>query len=394
MSASSGSSNDGVAASSSSSPVLVHLFDDDEEFSDAAERTKDPLWQPLRNKDADDSVSHTKGIPLKQLFVEMFNRIVTSSFSTDPSCILKYASGEMNAALQKYLAFYIKFVSTPANQDKILKLMQWSLYMCSLAVIARRNKNASSRHSSQWLHKLYGEVSWARYILRILQFPMALDAVMNHSWTARAAVKCDASSTTADPATTQRIYNVIGKVLSYSMLVYYPTELMAYLLWMKPPNPFSTSTTTAVTSREIFCGDGTCFIEKWRWLSLYAPPQPSTWTPEKWSYLSCRCWLAYVVAELIQCVVQYKELQQQAPSGDEPRSDDDARHQRHMIVLQGVRNAFFVLPCVQWSLPKWDTQPLCPTHTINALMWVESLVSLYQAILAQRYQEQKQGKNS
>jgi translation initiation factor 2 beta subunit (eIF-2beta)/eIF-5 len=389
MSASSGSSNDGAAASSSSSPILVHLSDDDEEFSVAAAHAKDPLWQPLLNTDAADPVGHKKGIQPKKVFVEFFNRMVSSSSSTDASVILKYASREINATLQKYLAFYIKFVATPVNQDKLLKLMQWSLYMCSLAVIARRNKNASNLHSSQWLHKLYGEVSWARYILRILQFPMALDAVLNNSWTTQAAVKCDASPTTGDPSTTQRIYNVVGKVLSYSMLLYYPTELMAYLLWMKPPNPLST--TTAVAKQQILCTDGICLVEKRRWLSLYAPPQLSTWTPEKWSYLSCRCWLAYVAAELIQCVVQYKELLPQVPNDEGLSSNRDLERQRRMIVLQGVRNALFLLPCLQWSLPKWDTQPLCPTYTINTLMWFESLVSLYQAILAQRYQGQKQG---
>ena len=383
MSASSESSNnDGAAASSSSSPVLVHLSDDDEEFSDA-HSTKDPLWQPILNTDpSGDTVDHKKRSQVKSVFLDALNRLV-SSYSTETSSVLKYTGTNLHSMLQKYLAFYIKFVSTPVNQDKLLKLLQWSLYMCSLATISRR-KNASLP-TSQWLHKLYGEVSWARYILRILQFPMALDAVLNHRWTAQ-ALKCDDAS-----STTQRIYNVIGKVLSYSMLVYYPTELMAYLLWMKPPAPLQLSSAAAtVSSHEIRCSDGACLVQKSRWFALYAPPQPSTWPPEKWSYLSCRCWLAYVVAELVQSVVQWKELQQPEPRDVDPNTNVDVRHQRTMIALQSIRNALFMLPCLQWSLPKWDTEPLCPTYTINTLMWFESLVSLYQAVLAQRYSQQNE----
>jgi hypothetical protein len=36
------------------------------------------------------------------------------------------------------------------------------------------------------------------------------------------------------------------------------------------------------------------------------------------------------------------------------------------------------LPCINWSLPNWDIDPMLPENVVNGLMWLESIVCLYQ----------------
>jgi hypothetical protein len=107
--------------------------------------------------------------------------------------------------------------------------LQWTLYMLSVVAVSHgKNTNhaidKSTNVTSLWLKKLYNEVSWARYILRILQFPIAVDAAINDRWTTQALQQLrpcrDADSTTS--FSPQRIYIYIGKVLSYSMVAYSP----------------------------------------------------------------------------------------------------------------------------------------------------------------------------
>ena len=357
----------------------------------------------------------------------------SSSFSSSSSLLFgKY---------KDVLSFYVKFIASPSNQDKILKFLQYTFYMVSQMLMQmhvhkqKRNQppyshavtTQGARHHQQWLEKLYHEFTWARYILRILQWPVAMDAVLHQSWTlqAKTTTSVNGGSHDGDDHSTQRqkMYNWFGRVLTYSMVFYYPTELMAYLLWMKPPKasdselpkslpPMTTTTTTTTTlvcdnSRgyrvsylyncdaalrdpqhpDSWSGSSTKFSFLSRWLSSWLAPSIGGLPPETWSYVSCRCWLIYVITELIQSYVQYKELVQLP----HPTSSSIIhRNEKQQILLQSLRNLLFVIPCTTWSMPKWDTHPIVSLRTVNTLLWLESIVSLYQAIVVQRNKDQLQ----
>ena len=326
------------------------------------------------------------------------------------------------------LTFYVQFMTlSPSHPDKILKFLQYTFYMVSQALIwhdhrPQRQQARPNIATAQWLDKLYQEFTWARYILRIVQFPVALDAAWHQSWTLTAAPGND-----DDPLTLllpsrhchrrrQSIYNVLGRILTYSMVVYYPTELMAYLLWMKPKAPPNETTTMSELTTTLVPSSSSSSLTTTT-LHHHCHPQQSphgsivsllyhvvtTWRdtlppsssssgrrsfprPETWSYLSCRCWLIYIVTELIQSYVQYQELTTTTTTTALPTLVDPSKQQqqRRHILLQSLRNLLFLLPCTAWSMSKWDSQPILSSRTVNTLLWFESIVSLYQAVQQQR----------
>ena len=243
---------------------------------------------------------------------------------------------------QQWLAFYVKFCSSAGSQDKLLKVLQWSLWLLANTTITAGGKKSPNQ---RWMEFLSYEVSWARYVSRLLGFPVALEAAVNDSWA------LDKSS---------KLYRTIGRVLSYSMVAYHPLEALAYVQWRKPPSNNNDT------------------------------PKSKWHQPERWSYLSCRFWLAYVAAELVQCILQWRTLQEQKRLLEQSKKKDESittsvsvlqlNAQLSNTQLQTVRDALFLLPCLTWSLKNWDTKPLLTTHTVTTLMWAESIVSLYQAI--------------
>jgi hypothetical protein len=321
--------------------------------------------------------------------------------SSDPLLLLPQPPKDRNHLIssiekrvQQSLAYYVRFTASAAHQDKLLKLLQWSLWIwgtllqpqqtAATTTASRSRRQLRYLALSRWVLKLYGEVSMARYVTRLLGFPHAVEAVVNSSWTA--------SSTTSTTVTSDKqnmlntVYSAIGKVLSWSMVGYHPTELAAYVLWMKPAASALVAPSVSAATTERHRRD----CERRRsWF-----PQFSTWPAETWSYVSCRFWLAYVVAELLQCVVQGYELRsllQDGPTTKEMEILEDTNGEGHTtkaqlqrrldhVTLQGLRNVLFLVPCLQWSLPHWDTRPWLPVSTINTLMWLESIVCLYQAL--------------
>jgi Peroxisomal biogenesis factor 11 (PEX11) len=297
----------------------------DGEFSDplcveVPSSTDDPL--KLSGSSSDDKEEEA---PLEKTF-----RTPTRKAKTTIQCF------------QQWLPFYVKFCSSAGNQDKLLKVLQWSLWLLANTATTARTSGKKSPNQ-RWMEFLSYEVSWARYVSRLLGFPMALEAAVNDSWT------LDKSS---------KLYRAIGKILSYSMVAYHPLEALAYVQWRKPP-PTNNDTTTPVKS-------------KWH-------------QPERWSYLSCRFWLAYVAAELVQCILQWRTLREQKRLLEQSNNKTEEslaqlNAQLSNTQLQTVRDALFLLPCLTWSLKNWDTKPLLKPHTVTTLMWAESIVCLYQAI--------------
>jgi hypothetical protein len=137
---------------------------------------------------------------------------------------------------------------------------------------------------------------------------------------------------------------------------------------------------------------------------------PLTWKAETWSYVSCRFWLTYIVTEIAQCSMRWIELQnlllqeqQKQPADDKEKQEpyksqssstrstistyiQELESEKTNVQLQLVRDVLFFFPCLHWSLPKWDTDPWLPISTVNGLMWIESIVSMIQAIRNAKFQ--------
>jgi hypothetical protein len=214
------------------------------------------------------------------------------------------AAAPLNATsrIDRLLQSYVQFTSSAFAHDKILKTVQYSLWMLS------RFYRSTARDS---LVKLSGEVGWARYVNRLLGLPAAAEASRSGSWGSPKA---------------------LGKAMAWTMLVYYPLEHLAYLKWQTP-----------------------------KWI---APSQKNHRLAANASAWSCRFWFAYIVLDLVRSGVALK----------------NAPETRRTERLQIVRNLLFSLPSIHWSLPNWDTDPWLSDETSNGLMWLESIVCMYQAI--------------
>jgi hypothetical protein len=226
----------------------------------------------------------------------------------------------------RFLVQYNTFVSSSANQDKGLKFVQWSLWLLSRLHPGKK----------QALLKCSFDVSFARYLLRFYGMPSALEAVRNSSWE-------DSSSS---------LGRTSGKLMAWSMLVYYPLEHVAYLKW---------------TSPELL---------------------PSSLNANRFSAYSCRFWLMYLVAELVQGSVRLRRLYHEQMLSEDSREESNCTRREQVQAsiaseqIQILRSALFTLPCLHWSLPNWDRDPWLSDGVCNGINWVESVVSLYQAIRA------------
>lgn len=283
-----------------------------EQLSDSS--ASDPLLVQHRNNADTDSEEETE--TEAERTQQQTNKFVNNAVAI-PALVRK------RNLLISFLQWYSRFSGSTAHQDKLLKLIQWTLSLLS---------------STPWPKRVALEISFARYVTRLLELPLALDAVAHDSWVARSS-----------RPSTQVWYRWMGRVLAGSMLLYYPAEHMAYVLWMKPKSERAEQCTA------------------WSWVP--------DWKAEKWSYWSCRCWCVYIVAEMVQNLLQLREL---AVEDDE----DGEKNKSSRVVdtqLQLARNSLFLLPAIHWSLPSWDTAPWLRDNTVTWLMWAEAVLSFYQA---------------
>ena len=234
------------------------------------------------------------------------------------------------ALYRSFLENYCRYASSASNQDKLLKVLQYSLLMIARFWLQKRGRRSGA------LTKLSGEINWARYILRFLGLPAALEAARSGSW---------AKS------------SVLGKAMAWSMILYYPLEYAAYLRWQAPG---------VLTTSPLYSDKGLA---------------------AKASALSCGFWAAYIVLDSARGMITLSNIQSDSKEGGVPEDDQERSrdHECRMERLQLVRNACFLLPSVHWSLPKWDTDPWLPADLVNVLMWLESVVCLGQSVVQQRY---------
>ena len=48
--------------------------------------------------------------------------------------------------------------------------------------------------------------------------------------------------------------------------------------------------------------------------------------------------------------------------------------------IRMVRCRLFVLPCVNWMMPEWATDPLLSEEVVNSLSLAEAIVAMYQSV--------------
>jgi hypothetical protein len=172
-------------------------------------------------------------------------------------------------------------------------------------------------------------IAFYRYINRFFGLPAAIQGARNEgSW---------------GPG-------MIGKILAWSMIGYYPLEHLAYLKWKSP--------------------------------SLVGGASRGGMSASKASAWSCRFWFLYIVVDMIQSQRALQQIQETTKDKSSRQTDELSQlmQQRRYHRLQLLRNALFSLPAIHWSLPKWDTDPWLSNDLVNGLMWLESLVSMYQSV--------------
>eukprot|EP00542_Grammatophora_oceanica_P004089 CAMPEP_0194065296 /NCGR_PEP_ID=MMETSP0009_2-20130614/85353_1 /TAXON_ID=210454 /ORGANISM="Grammatophora oceanica, Strain CCMP 410" /LENGTH=264 /DNA_ID=CAMNT_0038718105 /DNA_START=113 /DNA_END=903 /DNA_ORIENTATION=+ len=253
--------------------------------------------------------------------------------------------------IDAFLQHYSKFFASGSHQDKGLKVLQWTLWLFAYRLQQTSAAGSSSHTVSKALRKLYNEVTFTRYLLRFYGLPDALLAFRTGGWTVGSS----------------KFAKFLGSLMALCMVGYYPLEHVAYVKWMLPPSLQSSS-----SSRK-----------GWH-------------TAESLSAYSCRFWLVYLIAESTQTSLSlwrlYREQEQAIKDNhqSEEASDNNNNEQDDFSVairshqLQLARSLLFTLPCYSWSLPNWDTQPWLPEGTCHGLLWIESVVSMVQAIRSYR----------
>jgi len=251
------------------------------------------------------------------------------------------APAAVPSPLDGLLSTYSSFSSKIVTADQGLKIIQWSSWAISYAT-----SNTHKAGLSPALRTLYNEIGFARYVLRFYGFLPSLEGYRSGAF---------AGGTWQDG----RIAKIAKYAMAGSMMAYYPLEHIAYAGWKMP-------TLVKVDAN-------------------------------KFSAISCVFWTTYIVGDLAASVLKWRELGRnlqelkddlvRAKRTDDKQAAIDILLQekdvlgkiRH-VKLQIARCLLFILPAVNWSLPKWATDPLLSELSLNGLMLGEAYVSVYQSL--------------
>jgi len=168
--------------------------------------------------------------------------------------------------VDSFLAFWNEWSASSLRTDQGLKLLQWSFWAASRVAApgppvpghrGNFNRRYLNPELSPALRKMYFDLSLVRYCLRLYGLPSSIEAIRNGTWGAG----------WDDP----RIHK-LGKVMAWSMALYYPLEHVAFTGWVVPK-----------LSRQ--------YVDA-----------------NRWSAISCRFWVTYIAADLASSVLKLKEL--------------------------------------------------------------------------------------
>ena len=226
--------------------------------------------------------------------------------------------------VDRFLQGYAHYTSSAFNQDVGLKVLQYSLWMIGRFYFSKHSVEQQS------LQALSFDVSWTRYVNRIFGWPAAIEAARSGSWGK----------------------GLWGRAMAWAMIGYYPLDHLAFVKW-KAPNLIKFKV-PGVEEKRLAC-------------------KASAW--------SCRFWFLYILFDLLRSTDKLQDLKQQESTkeGDSQHFQDWNKAQRYER-LQILRNVLFTLPCLHFSLPNWDMEPWLSDDLVNTLLWLESIVCLYQGV--------------
>ena len=178
----------------------------------------------------------------------------------------KSSSSSLSQKLDAFLIFWNEWSSSSLRVDQGLKIPQWSFWAASRLTAPgppvpgfRGNFNRRHLHPelSPALRKMYADMSLVRYCLRLYGLPSSIEAIRSGSW----------SAGWDDP-----LIHKLGKIMAWSMALYYPLEHVAFTGFVVPK------------------------------LSRHFADE------NRWSAVSCRFWTTYIVCDFASSVLKLKEL--------------------------------------------------------------------------------------
>ena len=245
------------------------------------------------------------------------------------------SASSIKRLIGRFLERYTRIVGSSLNRDRLLKTAQYTLWWYSLL------------GASKAAETLCWEVCWARYITRAAEWPTALEGLWNDSW----APVFGGDNNNSNSQRLGKLERTLGRLLAASMVVYYPAEHAAYGHWKVLPQ--STGQRVA----------------------------------EMYSAWSCRAWLVYILTDIVQGYIalttptSLRQQEDKEEDGDNKEALALQQKRRHKQQVVMLRNVLFLLPAYHWSLPNWDRKPWLKSTTVNSLMWLEAILSLYQTSL-------------
>lgn len=241
-------------------------------------------------------------------------------------------NGDSRRFLQRFLQRYTTAVSTSVHRDRLLKTLQYSLWW--YAHLALPYAKAANN--------LGAELSWARYLTRLAEGPMALQGLLYGTWTPFGDVK--------DPTSNfSKLGRQLGRILAATMVLYYPTEHVAF--------------------------------GHWKLMHSSTKGRIAEW----YSAISCKAWLAYILTDLVQGYISLaqtplvKEKTDRDDDNDTQQQEQQRQQHKQRVIM--ARNLLFLLPAYHWSRTDWDKKPFLPATVVNGCMVVEAFLSLYQTSL-------------
>lgn len=246
------------------------------------------------------------------------------------------------STLKSFLDNYNKFAASTFTADQGLKVLQWSSWAISYVT----KSNGTNKHLSPSLRKLYLDLSMTRYALRFYGFLQSLEGYLSGSW---------AGGTWENPL----IAKIAKYIMAGSMMFYYPLEHVAYAGWQMP----NLVTIDANRISAISCCFWTTYIVGDFWVSCL-----------KWAELRRNLF------NLGEILVGKKQADDKDAVGEILEEQQSIIKKIRHVKLQALRSLLFILPAVNWSLPKWATDPLLSEPVVNGLMLAEAYTCVYQSL--------------
>ena len=247
--------------------------------------------------------------------------------------------------LHVFLGKLSTYVSSSSVQDRGLKLLSYICWFLSKTISRTGNQNEYCNEIGKDLLKIYQHLYMARYASRLFGIPACLEGIRSGSW---ADWGPDYDNSCVPISTRVKL----GKFMAWCMLFYYPLEHVAYTHWVAP-----------------------------KLVRVNA---------EKFSAWSCRFWALYVVGDIAQSLLKLKAINQKNTELEHNLNEGHCniieehllewKKKKSLEYLQLLRNAFYFLPVINWSLPNWESDPWLGENLVNGLCFGESVVCFWQSI--------------